>query len=151
MKKILVVLIGLAFVGVGIFILVNGNAKIKRCTEKTIGTVVDIKEEWTTDSDGDDTYKYYPVIMYQAGGKTITKQSSTGTSSSSKLSIGGGITFSSSESKYKINDKITILYNPNNAEEFIIEGEQNEGFIMGIIFIVLGAITAIFGTIKPVY
>ena len=151
MKKALVVLIGVLFIGIGIFILVSGNAKIKRCTKETVGTVVDIKEEYSKDSDGDIKYTYYPVIRYEAGGRTITKQSSSGSSSSSKLSVGGGITLSANHSKYSINDSITVLYNPDDVEEFIIEGEKNNSSIVGIIFIVLGSIATIFGIIKPVY
>ena len=149
MKKILIVLFGILFVGIGIFVLINGNAKVKRCTVDAVGTVVEIKEEWSRDSDGNDKYTYYPVIRYQAGNKTITKQSSSGSSSSSRVSL-GAVSLSSSHSKYSVNDRIDILYNPNNVEEFIIKGDKGLSFI-GIIFIALGALAAIFGIIKPIY
>lgn len=149
MKKILVVIIGLLFVGIGIFILVNGNEKNKRCTEETVGTVVEIKEEKSRDDDGGYKYTYYPIIRYQAGDRTITKQSSTSKSSSSSFSI-GGIGFSSSNSTYNVNDSIEILYNPNNVEEFIIKGDKSYNFI-GIVFIFLGGLASILGIIKPVY
>lgn len=149
MKKVLVVLVGLLFVGIGIFVLVSGNAKVKRCTVETVGMVVEIKEERTTDSEGDYQYTYYPVIRYQAGDRTITKQSSSGSSSNSRLSL-GAVSFSSSKSKYSVNDSIEIMYNPDNVEEFIIKGDKGSN-IIGIVFIVLGSLAAVLGIIKPVY
>ena len=67
-------LVGVIFIVVGIYVLTNGANKSKRCTVETVGMVVEIKEERTTDSEGDYQYTYYPVIRYQAGDRTITKQ-----------------------------------------------------------------------------
>lgn len=109
MKKVIVVLLGILFIVVGVFLLANGNAKIKSCTEKTNATIVDIKEDRSINSDGDDTYIYYPVIRYQVEGRTITKQSSIGSSCGSKISKSGEITLSSNSSKYRVNDIITVF------------------------------------------
>lgn len=132
MKKIFTILFGLVFVAVGIFSLMNGNKQIKNCTVETVGTVVQIKEEMGTEEDEDGitrtTYTYYPVIEYKAGDKTITKQYSTGSNSL----------------KYKTNDKVDILYNPNNVEEYIIKGDKSSN-ILGVIFIVAGAFVSIAG------
>lgn len=46
---------------------------------------------------------------------------------------------------------LLFLYNPDNVEEFIIEGEENNNFIIGIGFIIIGFIVVVFGIIKPVY
>ena len=131
MKKIFVILFGIIFIVVGIFLLINGKQKAKRCTEEIIGTIVEIKEETSTDTNGVIEYTYYPIIEYQVGEKTITKQSSTG----------------SNTSKYNLNDKIDLLYNPNNIEEFIIKGDKSSNYI-GIVFIVLGTITFFVGLFK---
>ena len=150
MKKILVVLVGILFVGIGIIVWLNENAKVKKCTVETVGTIVEIKEEISKNRDDDynDKYKYtyYPVIRYRAGERTITKQSSSGSSSNSKISIGGAITLSSTHSKYRVNDSIDILYNPDNVEEFIIKGDKTTNFIV-IICIILGVLTTIVGVI----
>lgn len=135
MKKILVILTGLIFVGIGIYFYVNGKALSKRCTVEAVGTVVNIKvEESLEDDDGytRTVYTFYPVIEYKAGDKTVSKQSSTGSSSSSQ---------------YNVNDKLDILYNPNDVEEYIIKGDTSSNFI-GILFIVAGVVVAIVGVVK---
>ena len=79
-----------------------------------------------------------PVIAYQlrindpeVKPETITKQSNIG----------------STPSKYKVNDKVDILYNSNNIEEFIIKGDKSSN-VIGIIFIVLGGIVFVCGIIR---
>ncbi len=132
MKKIGVILVGVIFVAVGIFMLVNGMGQKQRCTEATVGIVVDVKTEESIDSDtGSYTYTYYPVIEYKVGDKTIEKQSSNGAGSS----------------KYRINDRIQVLYNPDNIEEFIIKGEENS-YLFSIAFIALGALVTVIGIVK---
>lgn len=115
---------GIVFVAIGIYLLISGNELAKRCTEETVGTVVEIVREESTDSDGYTDYTYYPVIKYQANNQTVSKKSSTGSGSSG----------------YNVNDKVEILYNPNNVEEYIIKGDKSSNFI-GIIFVVVGVIT----------
>ena len=53
-NKIFVILFGILAIGVGIFLLVSGNNKAKRCTSEAVGTVNEIIEEKeeTTDEDG---------------------------------------------------------------------------------------------------
>ena len=131
MRKLLLILVGILFVAVGIYLFATGQGLAKRCTEETKGTVVEIKREESTDADGDTSYSYYPVIEYKAGEKTLTKKSNLGTS----------------QSKYRINDKIDIKYNPNKVEEFIIKGDNSSNF-MGIAFIVAGAFVTIAGIVK---
>ena len=129
MQKLKVIIIGIVFLAVGIFMFVKGNAQAKRCTEEAVGKVVEMHEDVSTDSDGQITYTYYPIIEYTAGDKTVSKQSDTGSSN------------------YKINDSVTILYNPDNVEEYVIKGD-NSSNIFGIAFIALGAVTLVIGIIK---
>ena len=131
MKKILVILFGLIFAGIGVFILIKGNDLARRCTVSTEGTVVEIITEDSTDDDGFTTYTYYPVIQYIANGKIVSKKSSSG----------------SNPSKYNLNDRVDILYDPNKVEDYIIEGDKTTSFL-GIIFIVAGLAVAIIGVIK---
>ena len=150
MKKILVILTGIVFVVIGIFVTVRENAKIKRCSVETVGTVVEIKEEWSTDSEGENYLTYYPVIRYQAGDMTVTKQSTSSASNDSTLSV-GGIVVTSHKSKYNVNDSITVFYNPDNIEEFMIKDEKKTNTILAIVFIGLGALATILGIIKSDY
>ena len=131
MKKILVILFGLIFVGAGVFLFIKGNDLVRRCTVSTEGTVVEIITEDSTDSNGFTTYTYYPVIQYTANGKNVSKKSSSG----------------SNPSKYNVNDKVDILYDSNKVEDYIIEGDKTTNFF-GIIFIVAGLAVAIIGVIK---
>ena len=131
MRKILVILLGVIFIGVGIFVLIQSNDLAKKCTEENIATIVNYHIETSTDSDNNITYTYYPIINYNVGTKSVTKQSKTGYGNE----------------KYNINEKITILYNPNNVEEFIIKGDKT-GNILGIAVIVAGAIALVLGIFK---
>lgn len=131
MRKIGIIIFGLIFVIVGIFIFIKEKEQTKRCTEEIVGIVTEIKDDTSIDEDGNLTHTYYPIIQYTAGDRIITKQSSSGSSSSI----------------YHFNDKVDILYNPNNVEEFIIKGDKTSN-ILGIVFIVLGSIVCILGVIK---
>ena len=131
-KKIFVILVGLLFVGIGIYSLISDKEKAKRCTQETSGTIVELKKETSEDSDGHTEYVYYPIIRYTAKGNTITKKSNIG---------------SSNYSKYRVNEKVTIFYNPNKVEEFMIEGENGSKFI-AIVFISLGSLVTIVILIK---
>lgn len=133
MKKIGVIIFGIVFAIIGIFVIIKGNEQAKRCTEETVGIVIDIKEELSTDDDGRTIYTYYPVIQYTVGDRTITKKSSSGSSSMA----------------YNLNDKVDILYNPNKVEEYIIKGDKTSN-IIGIVFIVLGIIVCIAGVTKEI-
>ena len=138
-NKIFVILFGILAIGVGIFLLVSGNNKAKRCTSEAVGTVNEIIEEKeeTTDEDGaivsdTYTYTYFPVIEYKAGDKTVNKRSETGYGS---------------KDKYKVGDNIDILYDPNNPEEYIIKNDKSSN-IIGIVFIAAGVIVTGIGIIK---
>lgn len=128
MKKIGAILFGIVFVVIGIFVTVRGNNMAKRCTTPAVGTVVRMDQEEDYDSDGGYRYTYYPVIEYQAEGKIVSK----------KYSVGSG------NPKYSINDKVNILYNPENVEEYLIQGDKTSN-IFGIIFIVAGAVVVVAG------
>ena len=130
MRKFIVIIVGLLFAAVGIYILKSGEDKVKRCTVEAVGTVVEIQEETTTDSDGT-SITYHPVLSYKVEGKTIKSKSPVGTSNK----------------KYNVNENVDILYNPNKPEEFIIKGDKSLN-IMGIIFVILGTLCAVAGIVK---
>ena len=131
MKKILVILFGVIFIGVGAFVFIKVNDLAKRCTAYAEGTVIEIISEDSTDDDGFTQYTYYPVIQYSVEGRNVSKKNSVG----------------SNPSKYNVNDKVEILYDPNNVEDYIIKGDKTTSFL-GIIFIVAGLAVAIIGVIK---
>ena len=127
MKRFAVIIVGIIFLAVGIFMFVKNNTLVKNCTEETTATVVDMKEDLSADGDGT-TYIYYPIIEYKVGNNPIRVTMSSG----------------SSTPRYNVNDKITILYNPNNTKEFIVKGEMSSS-IFSIVFMVLGVFVTGYG------
>lgn len=127
MQRFLGIIFGILFIGVGIFMYFKNTNLVKNCTVETVATVVDMKQELSTDSDGS-SYLYYPIIEYKAGENTV------------RVTMDSG----SSTPRYNINDKITVLYNPNNTKEFIVKGEKISN-IFSIVFIILGVIVTGFG------
>ena len=127
MQKFMPLLVGIIFLGVGVFLYFNNQNLIKRCTEEVSATIVDIKEELSTDSDGS-TYLYYPIYEYKVG-EDVKRVKSSKSSSISTNSIG---------------DKVTILYNPNKTTEFIVKGEKSSS-IFSIVFMVLGVLISGYG------
>ena len=137
MKKLLIILSGMVVLAVGIFLFISEKGLAKRCTTEAVGTVVDIKVEENLEEDDGitrTTYTYFPIIEYNAGDKAVSKQSTTGSSGSPS---------------YNVNDKIDILYNPNNVEEFIIKGDTTSN-ILSIVFIAVGVIIVFIGIVKRI-
>lgn len=122
----LLLLVGIAFIFVGILIMKQGDSLKKRCTEKAIGTVVEIISERESISDDYTDRIYYPVIEYQVGERTISQKSRSGQNTR----------------KYDVGQQVVIYYNPNNVEEYFIKGDSSSQFI-GIVFIVIGSVVAV--------
>lgn len=126
-QKILVLVVGIIFIGVGIFMFIQHKNLVKNCTEEVKAVVVDMKEEFSSDDD-EGRYIYYPIIEYKVGENNVRTTMSKG----------------SSNPEYKLNDKVNILYNPNNTKEFIVKGDKSSN-IFSIIFIGLGVLVAGYG------
>jgi hypothetical protein len=120
MKKFVGILVGIIFLGVGIFMYFQNARLAKVCTEEATATVVDMKEEMETDEDVV-RYIYYPIIEYKVNGKIVKSTMSSGSTTPS----------------YSINDTLTILYNPNKNTEFIIKGDKTSN-IFSFVMIGLG-------------
>lgn len=130
MKKVFIILIGVLFTGIGIFIFVRENELTRKCTKETVAKVIDVVEEIDTDSDGFNSYTYFPVIEYYVNGNKITNRSASG----------------SNPPKYDVNDTVIILYNPDNIKEYIIKGDKSSN-LLSIIFVVCGLGLIIYGAI----
>lgn len=127
MQRFFVLIFGLIFLGLGAFLFIRNQNFVKNCTVETEATIVDIKEEFSSDGDGA-SYSYYPIYEYKVGEEVKRVKSSS----------------SSSVSKYNIGDKVTIFYNPNKTTEFIVKGEKSSS-IFSIVFIVLGVLISGYG------
>ncbi len=128
MKKFLPLLVGVIFLAVGIFMFFRNQYLVKNCTEEVVATVVNMKEDISTDDDGA-RYLYYPIIEYRAGREKVSVQMDSG----------------SNPPAYSIGDTVTILYNPNKVKEFIVKGEQTTS-IFSIVFMILGVCVTGYGT-----
>jgi len=127
-KRLILIIVGIVAIGLGIFIMVNGSRLAKVCTEETTGTVVGILREEEIDSEGYTSITYSPQIEYTVGEQLITVK-------------GNG---TSNASDHKVGDQVEIMYNPDNAEEHMIKGD-NSSNIGGTIWIVLGIIVLLVG------
>ena len=120
MQKFLVIIFGIIFIAVGIFIYYRNSYLIKNCTIETKATVVDMKEEFSSDSDSSG-YMYYPIIEYKVKEDTLKVTMNTG----------------SSRPSYSIGEEITIFYNPNKTNEFIVKGDKTSN-MFSVVFIAIG-------------
>ncbi len=125
--KNIIIIISICSIVVGIYLIYNRVSIMKKCSVETIGEVVDITNKLFNTSKRRHYYKLYPVISYQAGDRTIIKENRD------------------SSSKYERKDKVYVLYNPNNVEEYIIKGD-NRKIIIGIFYITAGVIVCILVT-----
>ena len=125
-KKFIPLLVGVILIGAGIFMYFRAAGLEKACTEETTATVVSMREDIDTSVD-EIRYIYYPVVSYEANNKTIEKQLSSG----------------SNNPEYRIGDTLQILYNPENIEEFIVKGENQN--IIWIILVSLGGVCIVAG------
>lgn len=127
MKRFLGLIIGIVFIIVGVSLYIRNDRLVKNCTEEVEATVVDMKQELSTDDNGLN-YMYYPIIEYVVDGNTIRATMDSG----------------SSTPKYDLNEKITILYNPNKVKEFIVKGDKTLNMFT-IIFTALGILITGYG------
>ena len=110
-----------------ILLIKKENEKKKNCTEETIGTVVQIDARYRGKTGS--KFLHYPIIEYDVGDKKIRKLSDHG----------------SSPSKYVINEKIDILYNPNKIDEYVIKGDKDYAEIYdsiegSIVFLIMAVV-----------
>ena len=127
-KRIIVLLAGIACIVIGAFCLSSHFKAQKTQTAETVATIIRIDSEVETDSDGFDTRQYYPVIQYNVNGQRYEiRLPDSGTTNSTE---------------YKEGDTATIKYNPNNPNE-ISKKDSKGGLLAGIFFIVFGVITLV--------
>jgi len=120
----LIMLTGGAFVMVFGIGKLNKHKKILAKGVKVEGVVFDIEKNWDMDAgDTSSTTQYYPVIRYVTTEKEwVTK----------KYEVTGGLNL------YKVSDKVTVVYDPDEIEHFIIDDRETKW--LGPIFIAVGIV-----------
>lgn len=132
-KKFIPLILGVILIGAGVFFYFKNADLTKKCTEKTIATVVDMDEEIDTSSANTEMrYMYYPIVQYKVSERVIENRLDTG----------------ANVPEYRINDKVEIMYNPNNVEEFIVAGANLN--IVWIILVGLGVTFVLAGIVVVV-
>jgi len=110
------------FIGLGIWLLKQSKRRKNNLFIRTQGQVRDFARRLEHGSETQ-TYTTYPVIEFKAGEFTLLKEHTT-------------------SRNYKIGDIVTVYYNPDNVNDYFLEGEQPLN-IMGYIFIFTGILSAI--------
>ena len=128
LTKILILVTGIIFVVVGVYVYTNGEKLKKNCKEEATAVVVEIQSRIDSSSDND-TWEYYPILEYKVGDKTYQVEGPA----------------SHNENKYKVGQEVSILYNANNKKEYLIQGEKSHHKLLSIVFVAAGIITFILG------
>lgn len=119
------ILVGVGFIVVGVIVILLGTRKNMRCSGRTVGRIIGVRESHETDDEGFNHYIYSPQFEYVVNGQIYRGEGNKGYSKSNKIRIGGNI---------------NVFYNPNKPEEHFTKGG---GFILpflGIMMIIVGAI-----------
>ena len=119
------ILVGAGLIVVGVIVILLGIRKNMRCSGRTVGRIIGVRESHETDDEVFNHYIYSPQFEYVVNGQIYRGEGNKGYSKSNKIRIGGNI---------------NVFYNPNKPEEHFTKGG---GFILpflGIMMIIVGAI-----------
>ena len=125
MKEAMTYILPVVFILGGFLSIAFGRKKKGRCTMPVHAEIVEVKRDYTSDSDGTGgSYDYTPVLGYVLGGRQY-KQTAD---------------FSSSRRKaFKVGDVMEIRVNPNKPSEFLVPGKSST-FGFGMVLIFMGAL-----------
>jgi len=124
-------LFGIVFFSKGLSSLAGIKRKRANCTEKTVGTIVGLIERKSTNNSRPNCF---PVIEYTVGETTYKNEYSSG----------------GSRDKYNKGHQVEVRYNPSNAEDYYITGDNipktasTIAAVLGVVFMVISAIAAAF-------
>ena len=121
-------ILGIAFIAIGVIILLIDVINKVKCKEMVTGTVVDIYKITSINGSGGKRRTYYPIYQYNVDGTMYVKKSSSG----------------SIFCRYQIGDEVKIKYNPKNPNTYHVKGKITN-IVMSIIWIMLGVGIIIIG------
>ena len=119
------ILVGAGLIVVGVIVILLGIRKNIKCSGRTVGRIIGVRESQETDDEGFNHYFYYPQFEYVVNGQIYRGEGNKGYSKSNKIQIGGNI---------------KVYYNPQKPNESFTKGG---GFILpfiGIMLIIVGVI-----------
>ena len=119
-------LVGIVIVLIGLLLIGTGSRKKRRCSASTSAVIVEIEKE-DDESAREGTkkkYSYTPIYEFTVNGTTVRKS--------------GGI-YSHNKKKFRVGDTASVKYNPENPEEFLVNGKSGDkGF--GIALLLFGLV-----------
>lgn len=123
-----VLLIAIMFLCMGIGMQNNRKKKLANCSSITMGKVIKIVKRSYDDVgiDKASAEMFHPVFEYNVGNQKYVKESKFGTTSQ----------------KYEIGQEVEIHYNPDNCEQYYVDGDNTQRNL-GIIFTVAGVMVLI--------
>ena len=132
-KFMLSKIIAAVFIIVGLYLIYSAISQSKKCSAEAVGTVTgreSKRERRGSRKHRRTTVAYYPVVEFEANGQVIT-----GTADIS----------SSNPDKYADGSTLSIRYNPEDPQEFIIKNKSAMGSLVpAILMILIGAAYLIF-------
>ena len=120
---IVISILSVSFLIIGISTKIGNKKRVKECTVKADGEIVEIKKVDMSASNENMAYSWFPVVKYQVGDRTITER----------------FNYGNAKPKYEIGQKVEIYYNPHKVEEFYISGEDISK-IIGRVFTLTGGL-----------
>ena len=124
------ILVGAGVIVVGVIVILLGIRKNMRCSGRTVGRIIGVREYQETDDEGFNHYFYYPQFEYVVNGQIYRGEGNKGYSKPRKIQIGGNI---------------KVYYNPQKPNESFTKGG---GFILPFIGIMLIIVGVIFVTLQ---
>ena len=118
-------LVGIGLFIVGVIAIISGIIKKIKCSGRTVGRIIGVREYQETDDEGFNHYFYYPQFEYVVNGQIYRGEGNKGYSKSNKIQIGGGI---------------KVIYNPKKPSESFTKGGGVILPFIGIMLIILGVI-----------
>lgn len=119
------ILIGAGFIGVGVIAIISGIIKKIKCSGRTVGKIIGVREYQETDDEGFNHYFYYPQFEYVVNGQIYRGEGNKGYSKPRKIQIGGNI---------------KVYYNPQKPNESFTKGGGLILPFIGIMLIIVGVI-----------
>ena len=114
-------LVGIVIVLIGILSIRKGSQKKNRCTASASAVIVEIEKD-VDEADREGTrkkYTYTPIYEFAVNGTAVRKS--------------GGI-YSHNKKEFRVGDFSPIKYNPDDPEEFMVNGKNGgKGFGMAIL------------------
>lgn len=124
----LMIIFGVAFLGIGLILLFRRSNLKKQCTAKTSGTVIGYDNRYDTDPRGRSRVTYAPIFSYEADGMIYEHTSQV----------------FSSYHKFKDGRRVTVFYAPYNTALCYVK-EDGGATWMSVAFTAVGGALTVLG------